>query len=368
MRAILGFVKKYVPRWVLVALIVTVISVMLLLISAAFAPIADFLNGTLGEATRISLSILSSVFPFSVFEWLLILLLPLTALFIVIRVKRGRGGHPLRTVFSLIGIIGIIASSYVFTLGVGYHTAPLADRLGIEEDADITREELYAVADYLVEQINLLAGELDMSEGESVMGYSIDGLSRELASAYGEFLNDYPIFTGYTSRVKPVLSSPLMSDAGITGIYSFFTGEANLNVDYPDYCHPFTAAHELAHQRGIARENEANFVAFLVCVRSSDSYIRYSGYLNMLEYVGSALYRTDEDSYRELIARLDSGAVSDMRAASAVTAAHRDSWFNKLNDFLNDTYLKANGTEGVVSYGYVVRLVLGYYSNLTENK
>ena len=364
MRAFLGFMKKYVPRWALISVACAALSVIALLLASVSAPFADFLNGTIGEAVRISLAVSSSVLPLSLFEWLLILLIPLTVLFIILRVRRGGGGHPLRTVFSLIGIIGIIASSYVFTLGVGYHTTPLADRLSIKEDKDITKEELYAVAEHLVGEINSLADGLSFSQSESVMGYSIDDLSRELASAYGEFLNKYPIFTGYTSRVKPVMASVVMSDAGITGIYSFFTGEANLNVDYPDYTHPFTAAHELAHQRGIARENEANFIAFLVCTASSDPYIRYSGYLNMFEYVGSALYRTDRDSYRELLARLDKGAVADMRASSAVTAAHKDSWFNKLNDFLNDTYLKANGTEGVVSYGYVVRLAVGYYSYL----
>ena len=52
----------------------------------------------------------------------------------------------------------------------------------------------------------------------------------------------------------------------------------------------------MAHQRGIAREDEANFIAFLVCMASDDPYIRYSGYLEVYEYVASSLY-SDDRSY-----------------------------------------------------------------------
>lgn len=364
MSAFSRFIKKYVPVWVRVVLILTLASVIALIASVKFVSVADFLNGTVGEAVRIALSFFTYIFPFSVFEWLLILLLPAIALYIAFRIKKKKETHPLRTVFALVGVIGLICCSYVFTLGVGYHTCRLDERLGIEEDNDITEEKLFAVAEYLVGEINGLSEELGLSVGESYMGVSYNEMSRKLISAFDSFLSEYPIFTNFESRVKPVMLSGVMSDAGITGIYSFFTGESNINVDYPDYCLPFTAAHELAHQRGIARENEANFVAFLVCISSSDPYILYSGYLNMFEYVGSALYKTNKDAYRELLGRLNTGAVADMRAASAVTLAHKDSWLNKLNDFLNDTYLKANGTEGVVSYGYVVRLTVGYYSEL----
>ena len=145
------------------------------------------------------------------------------------------------------------------------------------------------------------------------------------------------------------------------GIYSFFTGESNVNVEYPDYNLPFTTAHEMAHQRGIARENEANFIAFLVCISSDDAYIRYSGYLSMLEYFLSAAYSTDKAVYPDLFATISENAIEDIRASNAVTLAHKDSLIGKINDKLNDNYLKFNGTEGVISYGYVVRLTVGYY-------
>ena len=96
-----------------------------------------------------------------------------------------------------------------------------------------------------------------------------------------------------------------MTYTHISGVYTFFTGEANINVNFPDYTTPFTSAHELSHQRGIGPEDEANFMAFLVCIESDDTYIKYSGYMEVFEYVISALYKTDKDKYYSLMDETD---------------------------------------------------------------
>ena len=55
----------------------------------------------------------------------------------------------------------------------------------------------------------------------------------------------------------------MLSYLGISGIFIPFTCEANVNATLPDWEIPFTACHELAHQRGFAREDEANYVGYL---------------------------------------------------------------------------------------------------------
>jgi hypothetical protein len=152
-----------------------------------------------------------------------------------------------------------------------------------------------------------------------------------------------------------------MSDARITGIYSFFTGEANVNVEYPHYTLPFTAAHEMAHQRGIARENEANFIAFLVCIRSDDPYLRYSGYLNLYEYVASALYRADPQLYNDARSRLVTPVRQELRAYSTFFDKYRESTVSEVSGAINNSYLQLQGTEGTRSYGLVVDLAVAYY-------
>jgi len=152
-----------------------------------------------------------------------------------------------------------------------------------------------------------------------------------------------------------------MSYTGITGVYSFFTGEANLNVAYPDYSNVFTAAHEMAHARGIAREDEANFVASLACISSDDTYIRYCGYVNLLQYVMNALARADRTLWKEVYADLCATTVSEFLAYNAHIDAHDNTFVRDTAEKINNTYLESMGTQGTVSYGLVVDLAVAYH-------
>lgn len=102
------------------------------------------------------------------------------------------------------------------------------------------------------------------------------------------------------TKIKQIAVSKLMTYTHIAGVYTYYTGEANLNTNFPSYTLPYTAAHELSHQRGTAREDEANFLAFLVCMESDDEYIKYSGYLNLFEYVAGALYKCRQQPFFSL--------------------------------------------------------------------
>ena len=350
--------KKHLSRLTRVSFCVTAITLLIYLVAIRSESVADLVNSTVSVAVRFVLSSLTYLLPFSFFE-LLIIISPVI-LVVAIWLLVGRDDM-LKSVLSVLAIIGIIFSTYVYTLGVGYRTTRLAERTNIDASSDITQEELTAALSFVLDGIREELPKLEFWDGETRMPYSMDEMSKKLIRAYGFMNQDYSILTNYTSRVKAVRFSTVMSDLGIGGIYSFFTGEANVNVEYPDYCLPFTSAHEMAHQRGISREDEASFVAFLVCIYSDDAYIRYSGYLNMFEYLASALYSVSPDLYYEAVDMLPGEAYSDIRASDAVYIKHMDSPLGKLNNRLNDAYLKANGTEGVISYNYVVRLAVGYY-------
>ena len=152
-----------------------------------------------------------------------------------------------------------------------------------------------------------------------------------------------------------------MSYLGITGIYTSLTGEANVNTSYPDYVTIFTAAHEMCHQRGILRENEAYFVAYLITSTSQDKGLRYSASLNMFSYITSALYKTDKESYYALWDSLSESAVSDFRAASDVSNKYGDTFLEDISNWVNNLYLESSGDQGIISYSKVVELTLAYY-------
>ena len=122
-------------------------------------------------------------------------------------------------------------------------------------------------------------------------------------------------------------------------------------------------AHEMAHQRGIAREDEANFVAFLVCMESDDEYIRYSALTNMLQYMGNALYSADSSLYSKLYGSYYPDNVkAEFRAYSLFFDKYRDSGVSNVVENVNDTFLGSQGqTHGTKSYGLVVELFTSYY-------
>ena len=240
----------------------------------------------------------------------------------------------------------------------------LNEKLGLDRQK-VSAEELYETALILSERANEESERVFYNPKTkfSVMPYGIDGMNDKLIDAYGRVCDEHSFVQRLDSRLKPVMLSELMSYTHITGVYSFFTGEANINVAFPDYTIPFTAAHELSHQRGIAREDEANFMAFLVCIGSEDDYIRYSGYMNMLEYVLSALYSASPDLYYSAVARIDPEIRLEMSAYSEFFEKYRDSTASKVSETVNNTSLIIQGTEGTKSYGMVVDLAVAYYKD-----
>ena len=342
---------------------IAALALILLIIAICSASFANGYNSTVGAAVRAVLAHLTSWLPFSLAE-LLLYTTPILLVLIVIYAYRYRCRSWKSTLIFLASVLAafsIFFSLFVFGFGIGYHTDPLDKRLGLATDS-ITAEDLYDTAIWLADEVNKSANGVSFGEDRfSIMPYDRDEMCERLIAAYEGVCDRYDFVQRLNSSIKPVLASEVMSHMHITGVYSFFTGEANLNVNFPDYTLPYTAAHELAHQRGIARENEANFIAFLVTAESDDAYIRYSGYLNLFEYVSNALYRVDRELYRSAIRKLEPRVIDEMRAYSDFFDAYRDSAISNVSGAVNDTYLKLNGNEaGTASYGLVVDLAVAY--------
>lgn len=330
--------------------------------SVAFA---DWFNSTVSAALRTGFAALTSWIPFSVGE-LVIWMIPLV-LFLVLRHAIRRRCDTWRTAMVYVGILLSVVvtlfSVFVLNFSAGYRGSTLDQKLELERK-NVSAEELYDTAVILVDAINRETAEIEFYKDDfSIMPYSLDDMNRKLASAYTVFAEDHTFISHTDSRVKPVLLSEVMSYMHITGVYSFFTGEANINVNFPDYTIPYTAAHELAHQRGIAREDEANFVAFLVCIGSDDPYIRYSGYLNVYEYVANALWKADKELYYKAVAHLNSEVKAEMTAYNRFYDKYKESTVSQVSGTINNSYLQSQGTPGTKSYGMVVDLAVAYYKN-----
>lgn len=187
------------------------------------------------------------------------------------------------------------------------------------------------------------------------------GIINRAQVGYDNIIDFLPQVSGNYAKPKYIISSEIMCYTGITGIYFPFTGEANVNIAIPCIYIPSTTLHEMAHQRGFASEDEANFIAYLSAINHPDVDFNYSGYILALNHTANALYKSDYDSYVSLSKNISKDVKTDL-------INNRKFWGKyegKVDDIsskFNDSYLKANGVaEGSASYGKMIDLLLTYY-------
>ncbi len=358
---------KIVPLWAFIPFCIAIMCAVFHIIARNNTVFANFFTDNIASVFRFITAKLTNFIPFSLAETVVLSLPVIIALFLWWSSRQINKGHKARPFFVLIAVSCVFYSLFVLNFACGYGTDRIDVRLGMERKK-VSADELFYTASCLASEVNNTSKTLKYgADGFSVMPYSFDEMSEKLCRAFDSVHKKHPFIKSFSGRVKPVAASVAMSYAHTTGIYVPFSGEANINIDFPDYSIPFTAAHELAHQRGISREDEANFIAFLVCLESDDVYIRYSGVLGMLEYTLNPLYGANADYYREVYLSLNENVRGELRAYSEFFNKYRDSTASKVNNAVNDTYLKAQGTEGTKSYGMVVDLAVAYYLQSAEN-
>src|SRR6185503_7095029 len=130
---------------------------------------------------------------------------------------------------------------------------------------------------------------------------------------YRESAKQYSFLRYGSSSVKPSLFSYAGNYLGFQGYYNPFSGEAQVNTTIPRVLEPFVTMHEIAHQLGYAKENEANFVAFLASRHSGSPVLKYSLYFDMYNYAIGEVYRRDTAAARIFQQNLHPQAVKDIK-------------------------------------------------------
>lgn len=364
LKSIRNFVKKYCPTWAIVAYVGFFFAIIVHIASKNSVAFSDFYNRYVGSVLRAILAYITNIFPFSIAETIIICLPVLMILLILGGIRATKKGNVASSRY-ISGLFACVTLFYTLFFGgfaVGYSGSTLESKLGLDR-REVTAAELLQTAAILLEQTNKLANEVDFKyASSSVMPYDYSEMNKKLNEAYKKVCEKYTFIAPMYSNVKTVMLSEPMTYTHISGVYTYYTGEANINVNFPDYTLPYTAAHELSHQRGIAREDEANFMAFLVCLESDDVYIRYSGYMNLFEYVVNALYSANKNMYYTLMNNADNRIRYEMIAYNELFDKYKESVASEVSGAVNDNYLKAQGqTDGTKSYGRVVDLAVAYY-------
>ena len=266
-----------------------------------------------------------------------------------------------RRCFTLLLVAVYIWAGYCWLGGIDYYATSFAEKSGLSTADGVRVEDLAAVTLYFADMANTYAPQVQRDDQGHYAEYQAVYFS-EYKEIYNQVEELFPCLEGTSLRPKKMLFSRLMSKMGFTGIYFPFTGESNINVDPPGSTTPFTIAHELAHQRGVTAEQEANFVGIMACITSGKTAYVYAGYLTGLTYLSNALYQADPEAWQDISAQLCQEIRTDWADNSAYWSS-MESTVTEVSETVYDGYLKAQGqTLGMQSYGACVDLLVAYFS------
>jgi hypothetical protein len=253
---------------------------------------------------------------------------------------------------------GVVYLLFLLGGGLNYQRRPFAESAGLDTRPS-TAAELEEVTAALLSEAAALRQGLpeDASGAARLQGGPRAALDR-LCAGFSEVAGAHPSLEGPCPRPKLAWSSTVMSYLGISGIFIPFTGEPHVNATLPEFELPFTAAHEIAHQKGFLREDEANYVASLACRLHPDRDLRYSGALMATLEAGAALAQVDREAWRRLTSQLTPAERRDLAAMERWSRRYRGPLM-AVSHRVNDAYLKSQGQrEGVRTYGRMVDLLL----------
>ncbi len=264
-------------------------------------------------------------------------------------------------VLRLSSFICVIVSAFVLFGGINYTSLTFSEKAGYElEEADVDQlSQLCRLLSARAAAARLtLALEADGTINENYADYNPFRLIDDALDAYQNLPEEYAYLKRDYPRAKLAVSSPVMSNIHITGIYPYIIPEAVVNAQTPIMSLPHTICHEMAHQRGFAREDEANYIAYLACIHSDNPLFVYSGYYTAFTCAMDQLYLYDQKSWQEISSATASGIWLDNLEESNFWQQYQ-TVSSEFTGSVNDTYLTVMDVDdGVHSYGRMIDLIL----------
>lgn len=242
--------------------------------------------------------------------------------------------------------------------GLNYNRKGIADQLDLQVKA-YTLADLDTLTNVLEEKAGYYAQFVSKAQRDSFAKKRT--LFTTSAKAYQQAQIKYPFLAYSPSSVKPSLFSYLGNYLGFQGYYNPFSGEGQVNTTIPVFLEPFVTTHEIAHQIGYARENEANFVGFLASHTFHSNAFRYSAYLDMYNYALIEVYRRDTS----LAAAFQQKAHPQIKKDQQEFRNFYNRYTNPVEELVAWGYghfLKANNQpSGKRSYNEVVGWLIAFY-------
>ncbi|HKU67924.1 MAG TPA: DUF3810 family protein [Candidatus Baltobacteraceae bacterium] len=251
-----------------------------------------------------------------------------------------------RTIVGIAAVAGFYAIWFYAGWGFGYDRAPVQARMAYSS-ARVSTAQVDALRARAIAEMNRLA---PLAHAQQQAGdFDIADLRAAWLPVVQRLGDDW---TPNVHAAKPAAAGWFMNKSGTSGFTNPFTLETQLAPDLLWFERPFSQAHEWGHVAGFNREDEANYIAVLACLRDRDVAGQYSGWLELFLYLPPKAHYAKREFVPEVWA--DFAAIRKRNAQFVNLNLSRFSWR------LYNSYLKTNHiASGVENYNQVTRLVIG---------
>jgi len=257
----------------------------------------------------------------------------------------------------LIFFILLVYVLFYLLWGLNYSRKGIARQLDLKMTS-YSVGELDTLTNVLENRLNYYASLVKPAERDSF--YKKKNLFHESFQAYELASQQYSFFDYRPKSIKPSVYSYAGNVLGFEGYYNPFSGEAQVNTTIPVFEQPFVACHEIGHQAGYAKENEANFAGFLACRLHPSPVFRYSVYFDMYNYAINELYRNDSSKARKYIDSLHPQVKKDYEELRKFFRKYRNP-VEPVITWIYGKYLQANNQPaGRRTYSEVIAFLIAY--------
>ena len=302
-------------------------------------------------------SFISNIFLFSIQE-IIIFLIILSIIFffffflyLIIKKKISLKNAAIKFSMMFFLIFSILYIFFYLNWGFNYFRTGLMERKSFNKRL-ITQQNLKNLLLNSIKKVNKLYPYLKKYNIKDMNNSLEKNISKVVMKLDSQNVYSTPKIKYFISRILTILP--------VSGVSLPLFHEAHIAKDLFVSEIPFIAAHEKAHLKGYAGEAEANYIAYLTCIRSKLEYVRFSGYFSIIKYLYYSLNKNEKKYFRKLI----SSSVLNEFKKIRKRHSKKNKFIAKFQRKIYNTYLKANQVKGgTKNYSYVTKLILGYRLN-----
>lgn len=258
--------------------------------------------------------------------------------------------------------VSIIYFLFHVLWGFNYYRLPLHQNLQIGDQ--YSEKELIDLTERLITKSNQYQEKLTGNDSLKVkFDYNQNEIRKLAIEGYHNISKTYPHLDYTQKSIKSSIISLPLTYMGFSGYLNPWTAEAQVNYMVPTFRQPTLTAHEMGHQLGYAKENEANFMAALTTIKHPNPYFKYAGYTFALQYCLGDLSELDSQKAEELSKEINPGIIKNFKEVYQFWQGYKNPLEPGFKYFYGH-YLKLNNQpKGMQSYNYVVALLVNYFKD-----